>query len=79
MTIECGRCEMRGMGCRDCASTVTETRNVTGCLSPEELRALGVLADAGMVPPLRLTIAGHKARPAAGACIFSAFPGAKAS
>ena len=57
MTIECGRCEMRGTGCRDCAVAVIESQNVTGRLTPEQLRALRVLADAGLVPPLRLSSA----------------------
>ena len=55
MTIECGRCEMRGIGCRDCAVAVIESPNVTDCLTQELLRALRVLADAGLVPPLRLS------------------------
>jgi hypothetical protein len=55
MTNECGRCEMRGIGCRDCAVTVIESQNVTDCLTQEQLRALRVLADAGLVPPLRLS------------------------
>ena len=55
MTIECGRCEMRGIGCRDCAIAVIESQNVTDCLTQEQLRALRVLADAGLVPPLRLS------------------------
>ena len=55
MTIDCGRCEMRGIGCRDCAVAVIESRNVTGYLDEAEVRALRVLADAGLVPPLRLT------------------------
>jgi hypothetical protein len=64
MTIDCDRCEMRGIGCRDCAITVIESRNVTN-LPKAELRALGVLADAGLVPPLRLTIAGTRTQPGA--------------
>ncbi len=55
MTIDCGRCEMRGIGCRDCAFAVIESQNVTGCLGEAEVRALRVLADAGLVPPLRLS------------------------
>jgi hypothetical protein len=58
MMIDCGRCEMRGIGCRDCVIAAVESRNVTGYLPEAEVRALGVLADAGLVPPLRLTIAG---------------------
>jgi hypothetical protein len=56
MTIDCGRCEIRGIGCRDCAIAVIETQNVTGYLAEPELRALDVLADAGLVPPVRLTL-----------------------
>ena len=54
MTIDCGRCETRGNGCRDCVITVLEPPNVAGYLGEAEVRALGVLADAGLVPPLRL-------------------------
>jgi hypothetical protein len=54
MIIDCGRCETRGNGCRDCVITVLEPPNVTGYLGEAEVRALGVLADAGLVPPLRL-------------------------
>jgi len=38
--------------CRDCAIAVTDTRNVTAQLGRAELRALRVLADAGLVPSL---------------------------
>jgi hypothetical protein len=62
MTIDCGRCEMRGIGCRDCAVAVIESRNVTGYLGEAEVRALRVLADAGLVPPLRLTPTSASAR-----------------
>jgi hypothetical protein len=50
--IDCGRGMMCETQCRDCAIAVTETRNVTGHLGQAELRALRVLADAGLVPPL---------------------------
>jgi hypothetical protein len=50
--IGCGRCVMGESRCRDCAIAVTETRNVTARLGQAELRALRVLADAGLVPPL---------------------------
>jgi hypothetical protein len=58
MTIDCAWCEMRGIGCRDCAVAVIESQDVTGYLGEAEVRALGVLADAGLVPPLRLSRAG---------------------
>ncbi len=63
MEIDCGRCEMRGTGCQDCVVTVLEPRNVAsfsaeapGYLGEAEVKALGVLAAAGMVPPLRLSL-----------------------
>ena len=57
MIIACCRCETRGNGCRDCVITVLEPSNMAGCLGEAEVRALGVLADAGLVPPLRLPAA----------------------
>jgi hypothetical protein len=62
MAIDCGRCETRGSGCRDCVVAVVESRNVTGYLGVAEVRALRVLADAGLVPPLRLTLTSARAR-----------------
>jgi hypothetical protein len=65
MEIDCGRCEMRGAGCQDCVVTVLKPRNVAnfsaeapGYLGEAEVTALGVLAAAGMVPPLRLSLPG---------------------
>ena len=51
MLIDCDRCAMRDIACPDCV--------VMALLGParigaEEERALRVLADARMVPPLRL-------------------------
>jgi hypothetical protein len=55
MLIDCDRCEMRDIACPDCV--------VTALLGPgepqpeldaAEQRALRVLADARLVPPLRL-------------------------
>ena len=78
MIIDCGRCETRGNGCRDCVITVVEPPNVAGCLGEAEVRALGVLAAAGLVPPLRLTVAGAGNR-APRTWAGTAFPAAKAS
>jgi len=55
MAVDCGRCGTRGIGCRDCVVAVIESQNVTSCLGAAEVRALRVLADAGLVPPLRLS------------------------
>jgi hypothetical protein len=60
--IDCGHCVMRESRCRDCTIAVTETRNVTGHLGQAELRALRVLADAGLVPPLARVLTSSAAR-----------------
>jgi hypothetical protein len=59
---DCDRCVMCETRCRDCTIAVTETRNVTGHLGQAELRALRVLADAGLVPPLARMLTGSAAR-----------------
>ena len=58
MTSNCGQCDTRGGPCQDCVVTVVAARGAARHLGAEELRALGVLADAGMVPPLRLSLPG---------------------
>jgi len=65
MEIDCDRCEMRGAGCQDCVITVLQPRNVTdfSAVSPahlteEEMKALDVLAAAGLVSPLRFSLPG---------------------
>lgn len=50
-----------------------------GYLSEAEVRALGVLAAAGMVPPLRLSLPGPAVLPSARAWTQRVFPDAKAS
>jgi hypothetical protein len=52
MIIDCGSCQARGAGCRDCAATVLLGEEYQD-LDPAELRALTVLANAGLIPPLR--------------------------
>jgi hypothetical protein len=96
MEIDCGRCEMRGAGCQDCVVTVLEPRNVAsfsaeapGYLGEAEVKALGVLAAAGMVPPLRLSLpgsalsgsalSGSASLPGARAWTQRVFPDTKAS
>jgi hypothetical protein len=54
MGIDCRQCDTRGVACQDCVVTVLAPRNSARHLGAEELEALRVLADAGMVPPLRL-------------------------
>jgi len=65
MEIDCDRCGMRGTGCQDCVITMLQPRNVaaisgtdTGYLTEAEVKALGVLAAAGLVSPLRLSLPG---------------------
>ena len=51
MIVECDRCAVRGTACGNCAATFIVADEAD--LGPAELRALTVLANAGMIPPLR--------------------------
>lgn len=53
MLADCDRCALRDIACPECVITVIEDGPAR--LSPEEVRALRVLADAGLVPPLRFS------------------------
>lgn len=55
--IDCGSCAMRDIGCGDCVVTVL-LGPMPGQWDAEEQRALGVLAESGLVPPLRLVSGG---------------------
>jgi hypothetical protein len=86
MEIACGRCEMRGASCQDCVVTALEPRNMAGFsaaapgyLGEAEVKALGVLAAAGMVPPLRLSLPGSTVLPGARGWTHRVFPDTKAS
>jgi hypothetical protein len=86
MEIDCGRCEMRDTCCQDCVVTALEPRNTAslsvaarGYLGEAEVKALGVLAAAGMVPPLRLSLPGSTILPGAQAWTQRVFPDTKAS
>lgn len=72
--IDCGHNMMCETRCRDCAIAVTETPNGTAHFGPAELRALRVLADAGLVPPARVLTSS-----AVRTWIHESFPDAKAS
>jgi hypothetical protein len=70
MGIDWGRCVMRGTCCRDCVVTTMDPPGVTGypeqarChLDEAEVRAISVLAEAGLVPPLS-AFAARLAKPA---------------
>jgi len=55
MLIDCDSCAARGIGCGDCVVSVILGGPPDGVeLDEVECRALAVLADAGMVPRLRL-------------------------
>ena len=57
MLIECDRCVMRDIACSDCVVTaLLPAPGPDGELDEAEYRALRVLADARMIPPLRLRV-----------------------
>jgi hypothetical protein len=50
--VDCDTCTVRGPACGDCV--VTFLLGPPAALDADEQRALGVLAESGLVPPLRL-------------------------
>jgi hypothetical protein len=52
--IDCDTCLVRGLACHDCVVTVLLGPPPELSLDPDEQAALSVLADSGLVPPLRL-------------------------
>ena len=54
MLIDCDSCEVRGLACSDCVVTVLLGAPPELQLDVDQQRAIGVLADTGLVPPLRL-------------------------
>jgi hypothetical protein len=62
MLIDCEKCEVRNVGCADCVVSVMLGDPVeTLEIGDHERRALDILAEGGMLPPLRLTIRGERA------------------
>jgi hypothetical protein len=65
MLADCDRCALRDVACAQCVITrcvitrcvITGRPDGQAGLGPEEYRALRVLAEAGLVPPLRFTAA----------------------
>lgn len=55
MLIDCDTCAVRGLGCGEC---VIADLLGTPELDQDEWRALGVLADAGLIPPVRVRAPG---------------------
>jgi hypothetical protein len=57
MLIDCDSCTARGPACGDCVVTALLGAPPHGAdLDLAERRAIGVLADSGLVPPLRLVL-----------------------
>ncbi len=54
MLIDCDDCDVRGLACDDCV--ITALLGTSDCVEIDdgERQALQVLADGGVVPPLRL-------------------------
>jgi hypothetical protein len=52
--IDCDKCAIRGVGCSDCVISVLLDAPPKIEFAEPELRAIGALADAGLVPHLRL-------------------------
>ena len=54
VVIDCDTCLVRGLACHDCVVTVLLGPPPEVGFDEEEQRALGVLADSGLVPRLRM-------------------------
>ena len=78
MGISCDRCDTRDGACQDCVVTVLAPRGSARHLEAEELRALRVLADAGMLPAASNAQVKHTPT-AQGVSRTWAFPATKAS
>jgi hypothetical protein len=65
--IDCDACVMRGPGCQDCVVTVVlglaAERTGELRIDDDERAALDVLAQSGLVPPLRLVHAVSSVEP----------------
>jgi hypothetical protein len=66
LRIDCDSCLVRGLACHDCVVTVLLGPPPELGFDQEERTALEVLADSGLVPPLRMV------RPVAGPEVESA-------
>ena len=65
VAIDCDSCDVRGLECGDCVISVL-LGAPPSFLDDEEQRALEVLADSGLVPPLRLVTSQESAVAPAG-------------
>jgi hypothetical protein len=66
VTVDCDTCAVRGPACHDCVVTVLLGPPPELAFDEDETRALDVLAESGMIPPLRMV------RPVTGPDIASA-------
>lgn len=57
MHIDCGTCVVRGLSCHDCVVTVLLGPPPELSFDHDEQQALAVLADSGLIPPLRMVTA----------------------
>ncbi len=55
--IDCDTCLVRGLSCHDCVVTVLLGPPPELRMDTEEREALAVLAQSGLVPPLRMVTA----------------------
>ncbi|MEI8083715.1 MAG: hypothetical protein WCI74_17905 [Actinomycetes bacterium] len=58
LSIDCQGCRVRPFACSDCVVSVLLGDSADQNFGSDELRALRVLADSGLVPPLRLQTGG---------------------
>ncbi|WP_033295594.1 hypothetical protein [Amycolatopsis jejuensis] len=54
LVVDCDRCVVRGVACHDCVVSVLLGPPVGVVWDADERRAVDALAEAGMVPRLRL-------------------------
>ncbi|HEY3464023.1 MAG TPA: hypothetical protein VGL47_02750 [Amycolatopsis sp.] len=54
LVVDCDRCVVRGISCHDCVVTVLLGAPPAVVWDADERRAVAALAEAGMVPRLRL-------------------------
>ena len=54
MIIDCDQCEMRDVACDDCVVTALLGTSAGEEIADKTVDALRVLADGGLVPPLRM-------------------------
>lgn len=67
MHIDCDHCAVKGAACSGCVVTVLLGSTPEGIEWDEaERSAIGVLAESGLVPPLRLVPVRHRGQRAAG-------------